>query len=211
MENFLKNNNYKCVAVSKTKTINEINNIYKLGHRDFGENKVQELLQKQKELPQDINWHMIGHLQTNKVKKILPISYLIHSVDSLKLLNVIQKESKKLNIISNILIQVNISEEISKYGFQYDEADSLITKNLKKKYKNIKLRGLMGMASFTDDENIIKNQFNKLNNLYIQKKDEIDSINTLSMGMSNDYKLALEHGSNMIRIGSKIFGERNYH
>ena len=170
MENFLKNNNYKCVAVSKTKTINEINNIYKLGHRDFGENKVQELLKKQKELPQDINWHMIGHLQTNKVKKILPISYLIHSVDSLKLLNVIQKESKKLNIISNILIQVNISEEISKYGFQYDEADSLITKNLKKKYKNIKLRGLMGMASFTDDENIIKNQFNKLNNLYIQKK-----------------------------------------
>tara|TARA_B100001989_G_C24547337_1_gene471824 strand:+ start:1023 stop:1658 length:636 start_codon:yes stop_codon:yes gene_type:complete len=211
MENFLKNNNYKCVAVSKTKTINEINNIYKLGHRDFGENKVQELLKKQKELPQDINWHMIGHLQTNKVKKILPISYLIQSVDSLKLLNVIQKESKKLNIISNILIQVNISEEISKYGFQYDEADSLITKNLKKKYKNIKLRGLMGMASFTDDENIIKNQFNKLNNLYIQKKDEIDSINTLSMGMSNDYKLALEHGSNMIRIGSKIFGERNYH
>lgn len=211
MENFLKNNNYKCVAVSKTKTINEINNIYKLGHRDFGENKVQELLKKQKKLPQDINWHMIGHLQTNKVKKILPISYLIHSVDSLKLLNVIQKESKKLNIISNILIQVNISEEISKYGFQYDEADSLITKNLKKKYKNIKLRGLMGMASFTDDENIIKNQFNKLNNLYIQKKDEIDSINTLSMGMSNDYKLALEHGSNMIRIGSKIFGERNYH
>ena len=94
MENFLKNNNYKCVAVSKTKTINEINNIYKLGHRDFGENKVQELLKKQKELPQDINWHMIGHLQTNKVKKILPISYLIHSVDSLKLLNVIQKESK---------------------------------------------------------------------------------------------------------------------
>lgn len=211
MENFLKNNNYKCVAVSKTKTINEINNIYKLGHRDFGENKVQELLKKQKELPQDINWHMIGHLQTNKVKKILPISYLIHSVDSLKLLNVIQKESKKLNIISNILIQVNISEEISKYGFQYDEADSLITKNLKKEYNNIKLRGLMGMASFTDDENIIKNQFNKLNNLYIQKKDEIDSINTLSMGMSNDYKLALEHGSNMIRIGSKIFGERNYH
>tara|TARA_B100000886_G_C20396210_1_gene480486 strand:+ start:501 stop:1136 length:636 start_codon:yes stop_codon:yes gene_type:complete len=211
MENFLKNNNYTCVAVSKTKTIHDINNVYKLGHRDFGENKVQELLKKQKELPKDINWHMIGHLQTNKVKKILPISYLIHSVDSVKLLNVIQEESKKLNIISNILIQVNISEEISKYGFRYDEADSLITKNLKKKYKNIKLKGLMGMASFTDDKNIIKNQFIKLNNLYTQKKEEIESINTLSMGMSNDYKLALEHGSNMIRIGSKIFGERNYH
>lgn len=211
MENFFKNNNYTCVAVSKTKTIHDINNVYKLGHRDFGENKVQELLKKQKELPKDINWHMIGHLQTNKVKKILPITYLIHSVDSVKLLNVIQEESKKLNIISNILIQVNISEEISKYGFRYDEADSLITKDLKKKYKNIKLEGLMGMASFTDDKNIIKNQFIKLNNLYTQKKDEIESINTLSMGMSNDYKLALEHGSNMIRIGSKIFGERNYH
>ncbi|RPG64528.1 MAG: YggS family pyridoxal phosphate-dependent enzyme [Flammeovirgaceae bacterium TMED290] len=211
MENFLKNNNYTCVAVSKTKTIHEINNVYKLGHRDFGENKVQELLKKQKELPKHINWHMIGHLQTNKVKKILPITYLIHSVDSVKLLKVIQKESKKLNIISRILIQVNISEEISKYGFRYDEADSLITKNLKKKYKNIKLVGLMGMASFTDDKNIINNQFIKLNNLYTQKKEEIKSINTLSMGMSNDYKLALKHGSNMIRIGSKIFGERNYH
>tara|TARA_S200000501_G_C20863408_1_gene760848 strand:- start:2638 stop:3273 length:636 start_codon:yes stop_codon:yes gene_type:complete len=211
MENFLKNNNYTCVAVSKTKTIHEINNVYKLGHRDFGENKVQELLKKQKELPKHINWHMIGHLQTNKVKKILPITYLIHSVDSVKLLKVIQKESKKLNIISRILIQVNISEEISKYGFRYDEADSLITKNFKKKYKNIKLVGLMGMASFTDDKNIINNQFIKLNNLYTQKKEEIKSINTLSMGMSNDYKLALKHGSNMIRIGSKIFGERNYH
>ena len=139
MENILNNDNYICVAVSKTKPVEEINKVYNLGHRDFGENKVQELIKKQKELPKDINWHMIGHLQTNKVKRILPVSYLIHSVDSIKLLNVIQEESKKLNIISNILIQVNISEEISKYGFRYDEADSLITKNLKKKYKNILL------------------------------------------------------------------------
>ena len=123
MENILNNDNYICVAVSKTKPIEEINKVYNLGHRDFGENKVQELIKKQKELPKDINWHMIGHLQTNKVKRILPVSYLIHSVDSIKLLNVIDKESKKINSISNILIQLNISGETSKYGFQYEEAD----------------------------------------------------------------------------------------
>ena len=210
MENFLKNNNYTCVAVSKTKTIHDINNVYKLGHRDFGENKVQELLKKQKELPKDINWHMIGHLQTNKVKRILPVSYLIHSVDSIKLLNVIDKESKKINSISNILIQLNISGETSKYGFLYEEADTLITRDFLKKYNNINLRGFMGMASFTEDDNIIKKQFDKLNNFFLQKKKLIETVDTLSMGMSNDYKLALKCGSNMIRIGSKIFGERNY-
>ena len=127
MENILNNDSYICVAVSKTKPVEEINKVYNLGHRDFGENKVQELIKKQKELPKDINWHMIGHLQTNKVKRILPVSYLIHSVDSIKLLNVIDKESKKINSISNILIQLNISEETSKYGFLYEEADALIT------------------------------------------------------------------------------------
>ena len=210
MENILKNDNYICVAVSKTKPIEEINKVYNLGHRDFGENKVQELIKKQKELPKDINWHMIGHLQTNKVKRILPVSYLIHSVDSIKLLNVIDKESKKINSISNILIQLNISGETSKYGFLYEEADALITKDFLKKYNNINLRGFMGMASFTEDDNIIKKQFDKLNNFFMQKKKLIETVDTLSMGMSNDYKLALKCGSNMIRIGSKIFGERNY-
>ncbi len=165
---------------------------------------------KQKELPKDINWHMIGHLQTNKVKGILPVSYLIHSVDSIKLLNVIDKESKKINSISNILIQLNISGETSKYGFQYEEADALITRDFLKKYNNINLRGFMGMASFTEDYNLIKKQFDKLNNFFMQKKKLIETVDTLSMGMSNDYKLALKCGSNMIRIGSKIFGERNY-
>ena len=202
--------NYICVAVSKTKPVEEINKVYNLGHRDFGENKVQELIKKQKELPKDINWHMIGHLQTNKVKRILPVSYLIHSVDSIKLLNVIDKESKKINSISNILIQLNISEETSKYGFLYEEADALITRDFLKKYNNINLRGFMGMASFTEDVNIIKKQFDKLNNFFMQKKKLIETVDTLSMGMSNDYKLALKCGSNMIRIGSKIFGERNY-
>lgn len=210
MENILNNNNYICVAVSKTKPVEEISRVYNLGHRDFGENKVQELIKKQKELPKDINWHMIGHLQTNKVKRILPVSYLIHSVDSIKLLNVIDKESKKINSISNILIQLNISGETSKYGFLYEEADTLITRDFLKKYNNINLRGFMGMASFTEDDNIIKKQFDKLNNFFIQKKELIKTVDTLSMGMSNDYKLALKCGSNMIRIGSKIFGERNY-
>ena len=153
---------------------------------------------------------MIGHLQTNKVKRILPVSYLIHSVDSIKLLNVIDKESKKINSISNILIQLNISEETSKYGFLYEEADALINRDFLKKYNNINLRGFMGMASFTEDDNIIKKQFDKLNNFFMQKKKLIETVDTLSMGMSNDYKLALNCGSNMIRIGSKIFGERNY-
>ena len=161
---------YICVAVSKTKPVEEINKVYNLGHRDFGENKVQELIKKQKELPKDINWHMIGHLQTNKVKGILPVSYLIHSVDSIKLLNVIDKESKKINSISNILIQLNISGETSKYGFLYEEADTLITRDFLKKYNNINLRGFMGMASFTEDDNIIKKQFDKLNNFFMQKK-----------------------------------------
>ena len=210
MENILNNDNYICVAVSKTKHVEEISKVYNLGHRDFGENKVQELIKKQKELPKDINWHMIGHLQTNKVKRILPVSYLIHSVDSIKLLNVIDKESKKINSISNILIQLNISEETSKYGFLYEEADGLITRDFLKKYNNINLRGFMGMASFTEDDNIIKKQFDKLNNFFMQKKKLIETVDTLSMGMSNDYKLALKCGSNMIRIGSKIFGERNY-
>ena len=210
MENILNNDSYICVAVIKTKPVEEINKVYNLGHRDFGENKVQELIKKQKELPKDINWHMIGHLQTNKVKRILPVSYLIHSVDSIKLLNVIDKESKKINSISNILIQLNISGETSKYGFLYEEADALITRDFLKKYNNINLRGFMGMASFTEDDNIIKKQFDKLNNFFIQKKKLIETVDTLSMGMSNDYKLALKCGSNMIRIGSKIFGERNY-
>lgn len=209
MEDILFNKNFTCVAVSKTKPKEDIEKIYNLGHRDFGENKVQELEYKYNNLPQDINWHMIGHLQSNKVRKVIPIVSLIHSVDSLKLLKVINKESKKFDKVTNCLIQVNISKESSKYGFEDRELDFLNQETINE-YKNIKFKGLMGMASFTNDESIIKNEFNNLKNIYDNLRKEIDDFNILSMGMSNDYKIALESGSNMIRVGSKIFGKRNY-
>ncbi len=210
MKDILFNNNYTCVAVSKTKPNADIKKIYDLGHKDFGENKVQELEIKYKNLPKDINWHMIGHLQTNKVKKIVPFVSLIHSIDSIKLLKVIDKESKKINKITNCLIQVNISSENSKYGFKFEELNFLNLEFLKD-FKNIKIKGLMGMASYSSNELSIKKEFNLLNRKYIDLKNVLSSFDTLSMGMSNDYKLALNEGSNMIRVGSKIFGERNYH
>ena len=209
MEDILFNKNFTCVAVSKTKPKEDIEKIYNLGHRDFGENKVQELEFKYHNLPKDINWHMIGHLQSNKVRKVIPLVNLIHSVDSLKLLKVINKESKKFDRVTNCLIQVNISKEISKYGFEESELDFLNQESMNE-YKNIKFKGLMGMASFTNDENVIKNEFNNLKNIYNNIRKESDDFNILSMGMSNDYKIALKSGSNMIRVGSKIFGKRNY-
>ena len=210
MKDLLFDNKFTCVAVSKTKPIEDIEKIYKLGHKDFGENKVQELLEKQQKLPKDIRWHMIGHLQTNKVKKVVPISCLIHSVDSLKLIEIINKESKKLNKVTSCLLQVNISGEDSKYGLSAENLKSLVYNNLNNDYKNIQFKGLMGMASFSNDTDLIKRQFKKLKQLFEEFKEEINDFSILSMGMSNDYKIALEEGSNMIRIGSKIFGERNY-
>ena len=209
MKDILFNKDFTCVAVSKTKPIEEIEKIYDLGHRDFGENKVQELEHKYHNLPKDINWHMIGHLQTNKVKKVVPIVSLIHSIDSIKLLKIVNKESKKINKVTNCLIQINISQESTKYGFDNNEIDFL-NKSFLKEYENIKIRGLMGMASFSNEENIVKSEFENLNKIYNNVKNSIDDIDILSMGMSNDYKLALEAGSNMVRIGSKIFGARNY-
>ena len=209
MEDILFNKNFTCIAVSKTKPKEDIEKVYNLGHRDFGENKVQELEYKYNHLPQDINWHMIGHLQSNKVRKVIPIVSLIHSVDSLKLLKVINKESKKFDKVTNCLIQVNISKESSKYGFKESELGFLNQESMSE-YQNIKFKGLMGMASFTDSESIIKNEFNNLKNIYNYIRKEIDDFNILSMGMSNDYKIAIESGSNMIRVGSKIFGKRNY-
>ena len=210
MKDILFNKNYICVAVSKTKPTEDILKIYNLGHKDFGENKVQELEIKHKILPKDINWHMIGHLQTNKVKKIVPFISLIHSVDSIKLLKVINKESKKINKITKCLIQVNISNEKNKYGFKFSDLNFLNSDFLKD-YKNIEIMGLMGMASYSSNEINIKKEFNSLNEKYMNLKDNISSFSILSMGMSNDYELALIEGSNMIRVGSKIFGERNYH
>tara|TARA_B100001778_G_scaffold69753_1_gene55270 strand:+ start:831 stop:1463 length:633 start_codon:yes stop_codon:yes gene_type:complete len=210
MKDILFNKNYICVAVSKTKPTEDILKIYNLGHKDFGENKVQELEIKHKILPKDINWHMIGHLQTNKVKKIVPFISLIHSVDSIKLLKVINKESKKINKITKCLIQVNISNEKNKYGFKFSDLNFLNSDFLKD-YKNIEIMGLMGMASYSSNKLNIKKEFNSLNEKYMNLKDNISSFSILSMGMSNDYELALIEGSNMIRVGSKIFGERNYH
>ena len=210
MKEILFNKNFTCVAVSKTKPVEEISKIYDLGHKDFGENKVQELELKFNILPKDIRWHMIGHLQTNKVKKVVPIASLIHSVDSLKLLKVINKESKKINKKIDCLIQVNISNENSKFGFLKKDLEFLNEEFLNE-FKNIRIRGLMGMASFSNDNNLIKKEFEFLKMIFDEFHKKLSNFDILSMGMSNDFKIALETGSNMVRIGSKIFGERNYH
>ena len=210
MKDILFNKNYTCVAVSKTKPIEEITKIYDLGHRNFGENKVQELEFKYESLPKDIKWHMIGHLQSNKVKKVIPIVSLIHSVDSLKLLKTINKESKKIDKTMGCLIQVNISNENSKFGFIKKELEFL-NQDFLNDFKYIKIRGLMGMASFTNNEKQIRKEFKYLKEIFDDFNTSLDDFNILSMGMSNDYNIALEYGSNMVRIGSKIFGKRNYH
>ena len=210
MKDILLNKNYTCVAVSKTKPIEEITKIYDLGHRNFGENKVQELEFKYESLPKDIKWHMIGHLQSNKVKKVIPIVSLIHSVDSLKLLKTINKESKKIDKTMDCLIQVNISNENSKFGFIKKELEFL-NQDFLNDFKYIKIRGLMGMASFTNNEKQIRKEFQYLKEIFDDFNTSLDDFNILSMGMSNDYNIALEYGSNMVRIGSKIFGKRNYH
>ena len=198
------------VAVSKTKPIEKIKKIYNEGHIDFGENRVNELLKKFDHLPEDINWHMIGHLQTNKVKKIIPFISLIHSVDSFKLINKIDIESRKINKKTNILLQVHIAEEKSKYGFESKEIREFFNNKLDKSYKNINIIGLMGMATFTNNKNQIKTEFRKLKMLFDEIKSISDQkIKTLSMGMSGDYKIAIKEGSNMVRIGSLIFGERD--
>ena len=198
------------VAVSKTKPIEKIKKIYNEGHIDFGENRVNELLKKFNHLPKDINWHMIGHLQTNKVKKIIPFISLIHSVDSIKLINKIDIESRKINKKTNILLQVHIAEEKSKYGFESKEIREFFNKKLDKSYKNINIIGLMGMATYTNNKNQIKTEFKKLKMLFDEIKSISDQkIKTLSMGMSGDYKIAIKEGSNMVRIGSLIFGERD--
>ena len=195
------------VAVSKTKPINDILQLYKSGHLDFGENKVQELLFKEQKLPKDIKWHMIGHLQRNKVKSIVPFINLIHSVDSLRLIKKIDEEAKLINNSVNILLQVKISREVSKYGFSFAELNSFLNSSYPGQYQNINIQGLMGMATFTNDKDMIENEFKKLNEIYNRFKSKYN-FNTLSIGMSGDYRIAIENGSNMLRLGSVIFGSR---
>lgn len=200
-------NNVKLVAVSKTKSINLIESAYRAGQRDFGENKVQELVNKFENLPKDINWHMIGHLQRNKVKYIAPFIYLIQSVDSLRLLIEINKQGIKNNRVINVLVQMDISNDETKFGFSYQEFEELINKNEIKTLKNICIKGMMGMASFTKDENKIKDEFYSLHKFY-KKYKKILNLEILSIGMSGDFKIAINCNSNLIRLGSSIFGDR---
>ena len=210
MEELLFNKNFTCVAVSKTKPVDDIEKIYNLGHKEFGENKVQELLEKYDKLPKDIKWHMIGHLQTNKIKKVIPIISLIHSVDSLKLLKKINNEAIKINKVISCLLQINISNENNKYGFTIDQINKIFNDEILKDFKFIRIKGLMGMASFTKNENQIRIEFKNLKKIFDELKIKYPEFKIISMGMSGDYKIAIEEGSNMIRIGSKIFGKRNY-
>lgn len=203
------------VAVSKTKTIEDIIEAYESGQRIFGENKVQEMVEKQETLPKDIQWHMIGHLQRNKVKYIAPFVNLIHGVDSLKLLQEIDKQGKRNNRIIPCLLQMFIAEEDTKFGLNLAELDEILNNDAFLSLNNIKIVGLMGMATFTEDTNKIKREFTYLKEIYEQTREKyvnLEQLNlqTLSMGMSNDYSIAIECGSTMVRIGSHIFGRRNH-
>ena len=195
------------VAVSKTKSIEYIKKAYETGHRDFGENKIQEMTSKFNDLPKDINWHMIGHIQTNKVNYLAPYVSLVHSLASLKLAKEINKQAIKNNRVIDCLIQFRISNEESKFGLNENEVMEII--NLEKNFKGIRITGLMGMASFVNDQNIIDKEFKKLKLLFEKIKCSNKKFKIISMGMTLDYRLAIKNGSNMIRIGSKIFGERN--
>ena len=199
--------NVLVVAVSKTKSIDCIKKAYETGHRDFGENKIQEMTSKFNDLPKDINWHMIGHIQTNKVKYLAPYVSLIHSLDSLKLAKEINKQAIKNNKIIECLIQYRISNEETKFGLNENEVMDII--KLQDNFSGLRITGLMGMASFVDDQNVIDKEFKKLKTLFDRIKLSNKNFKIISMGMTLDYNLAIENGSNMIRIGSKIFGERN--
>ena len=197
----------KIIAVSKTKPTEKILEIYNIGHRDFGENRIQELKRKYEELPKDIKWHMIGHLQKNKVKYIAPFINLIHAVDSIKLLTEINKQAIKNKRTIDCLLQIKIAREESKFGLSENKVGDLILSS--QDLKNIRIVGLMGMATFTDNPEIINTEFQGLSDLYKNLKVSNPQISVLSIGMSNDYLIAINNGSNMVRIGSQIFGERN--
>jgi hypothetical protein len=203
------------VAVSKTKPAEMIMEAYETGHRIFGENKVQELSDKYEQLPKDIRWHMIGHLQRNKVKYIAPFVSLIHSVDSFRLLKTINKEAAKNNRIIPCLFQIHIANEETKFGLDENELFEILESADYKSLSNIQIKGLMGMATFTDDMEKVRYEFRYLKTLFDKTKNNYfssdEAFSILSMGMSGDYQTAVEEGSNMVRIGSAVFGERQYH
>lgn len=197
------------VAVSKTKSEEEILQAYATGHRVFGENRIQEMVDKHENLPKDIQWHMIGHVQRNKVKYMAPFVSLIHGVDSLKLLQEIDKQGNKYGRKLDCLLQVHIAEEASKFGFDHQEVEDLAQSGALDQLEHVSISGLMGMATFTDDMNQVRREFKGLKQLFDRLQSTLPQLKILSMGMSGDYEVALEEGSNMVRIGSSIFGARN--
>lgn len=201
----------RLIAISKTKPIELLQDAYDAGQRDFGENKVQELAGKYEELPKDIKWHMVGHLQRNKVKYIAPFVHLIHSIDSLRLLETVEKEGAKANRVIAVLLQVHIAKEEAKFGFDRQDLIDLIESGKLRELAHVKVQGLMGMATNTDDESIISAEFKGLKALFDELNHQYDlNLEDLSMGMSGDFKIAVESGSTMIRIGTDIFGARDY-
>lgn len=205
----------KLVAVTKTKPLETIMEAYDAGHKIFGENRVQELADKYEQLPQDIDWHMIGHMQSNKVKYIAPFVSLIHGVDKPKLLKVIDKEGQKNNRVLDVLVQFHIAREETKFGFDHSEAREMLASEAFQKYEFVRIRGVMGMATFTDDTEQVRSEFQELVQIFRDLKQEFfpgdSAFKEISMGMSNDYQIAIEEGATMVRIGSLIFGERKYH
>jgi pyridoxal phosphate enzyme (YggS family) len=203
----------RLIAVSKTQPVEKIQEAYTAGQRLFGENKAQELTSKYESLPKDIEWHMIGHLQSNKVKYIVPFVHLIHSIDSLKLLAEVDKQAQKVNRVVDCLLQVHIASEDTKFGFSESEVLETLQTDQFKSLKNIRIQGLMGMASLTNDQAQIRREFKSMKALFDKIKTfSMPSVNMneLSMGMSSDYKIAIEEGSTLIRVGTAIFGDRNY-
>lgn len=206
--------NVTLVAVSKTKPVEDLQEAYNAGQRVFGENKIQEMVDKFDVLPKDIQWHMIGHLQSNKVKYMAHFVDLIHGVDKLKTLKVINKEAKKHNRVINCLLQAKIAEEDSKFGLSFDDIESILHSDDFVALENINVSGFMGMATFTSNENQLNNEFSSLKKFFDKQKGALElsncNLEILSMGMSGDYPLAIENGSTMVRVGSAIFGSRNY-
>ena len=202
--------NVKLVAISKTKSAEDIMMAYETGQRVFGENKIQEMSAKYEDLPKDIKWHMVGHVQSNKIKYMAPYVDLIHGIDSLKSIKILNKEGAKNNRILNCLLQLKISKEESKFGLGEKQFKEIIYSDEYKEMKNVKIKGLMAMASNTNKKSIIRSEFVHAKKIFDEINNRDKSFEILSMGMSNDYKIAIECGSNMIRLGSLIFGERNY-
>jgi len=202
--------NVKLVAISKTKPNEDLMEAYNAGQRIFGENKIQEMTDKWEELPKDIEWHMVGHVQRNKVKYMAPFVALIHAVDSLKLLKEINKRAKQNERTINCLLQIKIAEEDSKFGIDKDDAKEILISEAYSKMEHVNITGLMGMATFTDDKDQVRSEFKHLKSVFDKFRDEHPELKELSMGMSGDYEIAVDSGSTMVRIGSSIFGERNY-